>query len=117
MSPDCDERFGRHGNTHHDNVHTTFLVISYPTEPRVPMIPQWPYNPGMSPFDFFFLFPCLERPTKRRRRVATGGFQEACTAALKTIPEKTYHLTLGNHAGRDISIREEGIWKLFSAFY
>lgn len=42
---------------HHDNApaHTTFLVIHFPADSKVPTVPHLPYSPDMAPPDLFLL--------------------------------------------------------------
>ena len=68
---------------------TAFFVTRFLTDSKVPTIPQPPYSPDVAPPDFF-LFPRLKTPMKGHHFGTVDKVKEACTKALKDIPEKTY---------------------------
>lgn len=76
---------------HHDNApsHSCFLVTDYLTKNGITTVPQPPYSPDMAPADFF-LFPRVKTALKGRHHGTLDAVKEACTRALKDIPESDY---------------------------
>ena len=64
-------------------------MTSFLSDSKVPTIPQPLYSPDVAPLDFF-LFPRLKTPMKGHHFVTVEKVKEACTEALKDIPEKAY---------------------------
>jgi len=76
---------------HHDNApcHTAISVIEFLCKKGIPVVPQPPYSPDISPWDFF-LFPKLKFRLKGRHFVTVENIQKAVTDQLKAIPVSDY---------------------------
>lgn len=76
---------------HHDNApsHTAFIVTDYLVRVNVPVVPQPPYSPDLSPPDFF-LFPRLKSALKGKRFDSIEDIQANVKAALAAIPEQAF---------------------------
>jgi len=72
---------------HHDNApcHIAISVNQFLASKNIPVAPQPPYLPDLSPCDFF-LFPRLKKHLKRRHFVALENIQETVTDQMKAIP-------------------------------
>ena len=70
-------------------LHTAFLVSRSLADSKVPKIPQPPYSPGVAPSEVFW-FPRLKTHMKGHHFETVDIVKEACTKALKDIPEKAY---------------------------
>jgi transposase len=64
-------------------------VIECFTEKRIPVVPQPPYSPDLSPCDFF-LFPKLKFYLKGRHFGTVENIEKAVTDQLKAIPVSDY---------------------------
>ena len=73
---------------HHDNApcHMAISVIELLAKKSIPVVPQPPYSPDPSPWDFFFLFPKLKFYLKGRHFGTVENIEEAVTDQLKAIP-------------------------------
>ena len=76
---------------HHDNApcHTAISVIEFLAKKGIPVVPQLPYSPDPSPWDFF-LFPKLKFHLKGRHFGRVENIEKAVTDQLKTIPVSDY---------------------------
>jgi len=76
-----------HWMLHHDNApcHMVISVIEFLAKKCIPVVPQPPYSPDLSPCDFF-LFPALKFYLKRRHFVTVENIEKAVTDQLKVIP-------------------------------
>ena len=76
---------------YHDNVpaHTAFLVTHFLADSKVTTIPQPPNSSDVAPPEFF-LFPRPKTPIKGHHFETVNEVKEACTKALKYLPEKAY---------------------------
>ena len=76
---------------HHDNApcHTAISVIEFFAKKGIPVVPQPPYSPDLSPCDFF-LFPKLKFHLKERHFGAVENIEKAVTDQLKAIPVSDY---------------------------
>lgn len=72
---------------HHDNApcHTAISINEFLASKNIPLAPQPPYSPDLSPCDFF-LFPRLKNHLKGRHFGTVVNIQMAVTDQLKTIP-------------------------------
>jgi len=72
---------------HHDNApcHTAISVIEILAQKGIPVAPQSPYSPDMSPCDFF-LFPKLKFHLKGRHFGTVENIDKVVTYQLKAIP-------------------------------
>jgi len=62
-------------------------VIEVLAKKGIPVVPQPPYSPDLSPCDFyFFLFPKIKFYLKGRHFRAVENIEKAITVQLKTIP-------------------------------
>jgi len=71
----------------HDNApcHMVISVIEFLAEKGIPVVPQPPYSPDLSPCDFF-LFPKLKFYLKGRHFGTVENIRKAVTDQLKVIP-------------------------------
>ncbi|GFU22631.1 putative transposase [Trichonephila clavipes] len=70
-----------------------FIAISvnrFLARRNIPVAPQPPYSPGLSPCDFF-LFPKLKNHLKRHHFGTLEKIQTAVTGQLKAIPISEFH--------------------------
>ena len=76
---------------HHDNApcHTAISVIEILAKKGIPVVPQPPYSPDLSPCDFF-LFPKLNFHLKGRHFGTVENIEKAVTDQLKAIPVSDY---------------------------
>ena len=76
---------------HHDNApcHTAISVIEFLAKKGIPVVPQPPYSPDLSPCDFF-LFPKLKFHLKGRHFGTVENIEKAVTDQLKAIPVSDY---------------------------
>jgi len=76
---------------HHDNApcHTAISVIEFLAKKGIPVVPQPPYSPDLSPCDFF-LFPKLKFNLKGRHFGTVKNIEKAVTDQLKAIPVSDY---------------------------
>lgn len=77
---------------HHDNApcHTAISVNRFLASKNIPVAPQPPYSPDLSPCDFF-LFPQLKTHLKGHRFGTLDNVQKAVTDQLKAIPISAFH--------------------------
>ena len=68
---------------HHDNTpcHTTVSINEFSAEKSIPVVPQPPYSPDFSPFDF----PRLKNHLKGRHFGTLDNIQKSVTDELKGI--------------------------------
>jgi len=76
---------------HHDNApcHTAVSINECLAEKSIPVVPQPPYSPDLSPCDFC-LFPRLKRHLKGRHFGTSGNIQKNVTDELKAIPAEAF---------------------------
>ena len=76
---------------HHDNApcHTAISVIEFLAKKGIPVVPQPPYSPDLSPCDFF-LFPKLKFYLRGRHFGTLENIEKAVTDQLKAIPVNDY---------------------------
>lgn len=76
---------------HHDNApcHTAFSVTEFLTSKNIPVFPQPPYSPDMSPCDFF-LFPKVKQVVKGTHFESIDNIQEAVTRVMSGIPVEDF---------------------------
>lgn len=72
---------------HHDNApcHTAISVMEFLASKNIPVAPQPPYSPDLSPCDFF-LFPRLKNHLRGTHFGTLENIQSAVTDQLKIIP-------------------------------
>lgn len=72
---------------HHDNApcHTAFSITEFLTRKNIPVVPQPPYSPDLSPCDFF-LFPKLKSCLKGHHFGTIENIKKNVTDQLKDIP-------------------------------
>ncbi|GFX89248.1 putative transposase [Trichonephila clavipes] len=77
---------------HHDNApcHTAISVNRFLASKNIPVAPQPPYSPDLSPCDFF-LFPKLKNHLKGHHFGTLQKIQMTVTDQLKTIPISEFH--------------------------
>ena len=75
----------------HDNApcHTAISVLEFLAKKGVPVVPQPPYSPDLSPCDFF-LFLKLKFHLKGRHFGTVENIEKAETDQLKAIPVSDY---------------------------
>ena len=75
---------------HHDNTpcHTAVSINEFLAEKRIPVVPQPPYSPDLSPCDFF-LFPRLKNYLKGRHFGTLDNIQKSVTNE-KVIPAEAF---------------------------
>jgi len=56
---------------------------------NIPVVPQYPYSPDLSPCDFF-LFPRLKTHLKERHFGTLDNIQKSVTDKLKGIPAEAF---------------------------
>ena len=71
---------------HHDNAscHTAISVIEFLAKKCIPVVPQPPYSPDLSPCDFF-MFPKLNFHLKGRHFGMVENIEKTVTDQLKAI--------------------------------
>jgi len=76
---------------HHDNTpcHTAVSINEFLAEKSVPVVPQPPYSPDLSPCDFF-LFPRLKNHLKGCHFGTLDNIQNSVTGELKAIPAEAF---------------------------
>ena len=76
---------------HHDNIpcHTAVSINEFLAEKSIPVVPQPPYSPDLSPCDFF-LFPWLKNHLKGRHFGTSDNIQKSVTDELKGIPAEAF---------------------------
>ena len=76
---------------HHNNApcHMAISVIEFLAKKGIPVVPQPPYSPGLSPCDFF-LFPKLKFHLKGCHFGTVENIEKAVTDQLKAIPVRDY---------------------------
>ena len=76
---------------HHDNApcHTAVSINEYLAEKSIPVVPQPPYLPDLSPCDFF-LFPRLKNHLKGCHFGTLDNIQKSVTSELKGIPAEAF---------------------------
>ncbi|GFU65584.1 putative transposase [Trichonephila clavipes] len=77
---------------HHDNApcHTAISVNRLLASKNIPVAPQPPYSPDLSPWDFFF-FPKLKNRLKGHHFETLENIQTAVIDQLKAIPISEFH--------------------------
>jgi len=83
----CDQALHTHGCCTTATPHVTRLSPSknFWQKKSIPVVPQPPYSPDLSPCDFF-LFPRLKNHLKGQHFVTLGNIQKSVTDELKGIP-------------------------------
>ena len=76
---------------HHDNApcHTAVSINEFLAEKSIPVVPQPPYSPDLSPCDFF-LFPRLKNHLKERHFGTLDNIHKSVTDELKGIPAEAF---------------------------
>jgi [histone H3]-lysine36 N-dimethyltransferase SETMAR len=76
---------------HHDNApaHSALSIVEYLAKHNVPLVPQPPYSPDLSPPDFF-LFPRLKRFLKGHRFQDVSTIIENTTRELMSISKEDF---------------------------
>ena len=76
---------------HHDNApcHTAVSINEFLAEKSIPVVPQPPYSPDLSPCDFF-LFPRLKNHLKERHFGTVDNIQKRLTDELNGIPAEAF---------------------------
>jgi hypothetical protein len=76
---------------HHDNApcHTAVSINDFLAEKSMPVVPQPPFSPDLSPCDFF-LFPRLKNHLKGRHIGTFDNIQKSVTDELKGIPAEAF---------------------------
>ena len=76
---------------HHNNVpcHTAVSINELLGERNIPVVPQPPYSPDLSPCDFF-LFPRLKNHLKGRHFGTLDNIQKSVTDELKGFPAEAF---------------------------
>ena len=76
---------------HHDNVpcHTAVSINEFLAVKNIPVVPQAPYSPDLSPCDFF-LFTRLKNHLKGRHFGTLVNIQRSVTDELKGIPAEVF---------------------------
>jgi len=76
---------------HHNNppYHMAVSIHEFLAEKSIPVFPQPPYSPDLSPCDFF-LFPWLKNHLKGRHFGTLDNIQTSITDELKGIPAETF---------------------------
>jgi transposase len=76
---------------HHDNApcHTAVSINDFWKKKSIPVVPQPPYSPDISPCDFF-LFPWLKNHLKGRHFGTLDNIQKSVTDELKGIPAESF---------------------------
>ena len=87
MRPDIKEKW----MLHHDNApcHTALSITEFLAKRSIPVVPQPPYSPDLSPCDFF-LFPRLKKCLKGRNFGTLQNIQTTVTDLLKSIPASEF---------------------------
>ena len=83
--------FARTWMLHHDNApcHTAVSINEFLVEENIPVLPQPPYSPDLSPCDFF-LFPRLKNHLKGHHFGTLDNIQKSVTDELKGIPAEAF---------------------------
>ena len=76
---------------HRDNApcHTAVSINEFLAGKSIPVVPQLPYSPDLSPCDFF-LFPRLKNHLKGRHFGTLDNIQKSVTDELKGIPAEAF---------------------------
>ena len=76
---------------HDDNApcHTAVSINEFLAEKNIPVVPQPPYSPDLSPCDFF-LFPRLKNHLKGRHFGTLDNIEKSITDELKGIPAEAF---------------------------
>ena len=76
---------------HHNNAacHTAVSINEFLAEKSIPVVPQHPCSPDLSPCDFF-LFPGLKNHLKGRHFGTLDNIQKSITDKLKVIPAEAF---------------------------
>ena len=76
---------------HHDNApcHTAVFINEFLTEKSIPVVPQPPCSPDLSPCDFF-LFPRLKKNLKGHHFGTLDNIQKSVTDELKGISAEAF---------------------------
>ena len=76
---------------HHDNApcHTAVSINEFLAEKSIPVVPQPPYSPDLSPCGFFF-FPRHNNHSKERHFDTLDNTQKSVTDELKGIPAEAF---------------------------
>jgi len=76
---------------HHDNAafHTAASINEFLAERSIPVVPQPPYSPDLSPCDFF-LFPWLKNHLKECHCGTLDNIQKSIIDELKGIPAEAF---------------------------
>ena len=69
--------------------HVTHSINEFLAEKSIPVVPQPPYLPDLSPCDFF-LFPWLKNHLKGRHFGTLDNIQKSVTDKLKGIPAEAF---------------------------
>ena len=87
VRPDIKEKW----MLHHDNApcHTALSITEFLAKRSIPVVPQPPYSPDLSPCDFF-LFPRLKKCLKGRHFGTLQNIQTTVTDLLKSIPASEF---------------------------
>lgn len=77
---------------HHDNApcHTAFNVTQFLTSKEIPVLPQPPYLPDLTPCDFF-LFPMIKNAVKGKHLESIGDIETVVTASCRTSHFMTFN--------------------------
>ena len=75
--------------------HTAISVIKFLVKKGIPVVPQPPYSPDLSPCEFF-LFPELKFHLKGRHFGTVENIEKAVTDQLKAIPVGDYQRCYGD---------------------
>jgi len=86
----CATGIARTWMLHHDSApcHTAVSINEFLAEKSIPVVPQSPYSPDLSPCDFF-LFPRLKHRLKGRHFRTLDNIQKSVTDELKGIPRRS----------------------------
>ena len=78
---------------HHDKApcHTAISVIEFLAKKGIPVVPQPPYSPDLSPCDFF-LFPKLKFHLNGRHFGTVDNIQKVVTDQLRARPHEDFQL-------------------------
>ena len=89
---------------HHDHApcHTAISVNKFLTKKGIPVVPQPPYSPDLSPCDFF-LFPKLKFHLKGRHFRTVDNIQKVVTEQLRALPREDFQ-----HCYREW---EQSLWR------
>jgi len=74
---------------HNTPCHTAVSINEFLAEKSIPVVPQPPYSPDLSPCDLF-LFPRLKNHSKGRHFGTLDNIQKSVTDELKGIPAEAF---------------------------